>query len=287
MIYAPSDAAPSGAGPSDAGRTAARRAAPGAAYETLRYSLDGAVATVALARPSRLNVLDAQAKADLAHALRRAAGEARAVILTGVGEAFCAGHSLGDARRIRDLDLGRVMREETRPLLEAMAASPLPILAAVNGIAAGAGLALALAADIAVAAESAVFAVTSSRVGTVPDAGLSFWLPRLVGPARARGLALLGEPLSARRAADWGLVWETVPDAAFPERVRTLAATLAEGPTEGFRLTREALRSGLDLPWSEQLEREAELQAEAGRTRDFLSGALAEAEGRPPRFEGR
>jgi len=256
-------------------------------YETLRYAVRDDVATLAFSRPERLNVLDAQGKADLIHALRRAAGEARAVVLTGLGEAFCAGHALGDAPRIRELDLGRTMREETRPLLEAMAASPLPILAAVNGVAAGAGLALALAADIAVAAEGASFAVTSSRVGVIPDAGLSFWLPRLVGPARARGLALLGEPISAREAADWGLIWEAVPDAAFAERVEARARALAAGPTQGYRLTREALRSGLDLSWSEQLEREADLQAQAGRTRDFLSAALAEAEGRAPDFRGR
>ncbi|WP_339948649.1 enoyl-CoA hydratase-related protein [uncultured Albimonas sp.] len=263
-------------------------AAPGRSpYQTLRYAVREGVATLALARPERLNVLDAQAKSDLVHALRRAPGEARVVVLTGLGEAFCAGHSLGDAPRIRELDLGRTQREDTRPLLEAMAGSPLPILAAVNGVAAGAGLALALAADIAVAAEGASFAVTSARVGTIPDAGLSFWLPRLVGPARARGLALLGEPLSARQAADWGLIWEAVPDAAFAERVESRARALAEGPTEGFRLTREALRAGLELSWSDQLEREADLQAQAGRTRDFLAGALAEAEGRPPRFEGR
>ncbi|MDF2232127.1 enoyl-CoA hydratase-related protein [Albimonas sp. CAU 1670] len=259
----------------------------GSPYETLRYGLRDDVATLALARPERLNALDAQAKADLAHALRRAAAEARAVVLTGLGEAFCAGHALGDAPRIRELDLGRTQREETRPLLEAMAACPLPILAAVNGIAAGAGLALALAADIAIAAEGASFAVTSSRVGTIPDAGLSFWLPRLVGPARARGLALLGEPISARQAAEWGLIWEAVPDAAFAERVDARARALAAGPTEGYRLTREALRSGLELPWAEQLEREADLQAQAGRTRDFLVGALAEAEGAAPAFKGR
>ena len=256
-------------------------------YETLRYAVRGDVATLAFARPERLNVLDAQAKADLAHALRRAAAEARAVVLTGLGEAFCAGHALGDAPRIRELDLGRTMREETRPLLEAMAACPLPILAAVNGDAAGAGLALVLAADIAIAAEGASFAVTSSRVGVIPDAGLSFWLPRLVGPARARGLALLGEAISARQAADWGLIWEAVPEAAFADRVEARARALACGPTQGLRLTREALRSGLEASWSEQLEREADLQAQAGRTRDFLSAALAEAEGRPPVFQGR
>ena len=256
-------------------------------YETLRYAAREGVVTVVLARPERLNALDAQMKADLIHALRRAPADGRAVVLTGLGEAFCAGHDLGDAGRIADLDLGRTQREETRPLLEAMEASPLPILAAVNGTAAGAGLALALAADLAIAADSVVFAVTASRVGLIPDAGLSFWLPPLLGPARARGLALLGEPLSARTAADWGLIWESVPDAAFADRVETRARALADGPTEAFRLTREALRSGLDQPWSEQLEREADLQDQAGRTRDFLIGALAEAEGRAPAFEGR
>ncbi len=258
-----------------------------ASYRSIRYAVRDGVVTVALARPERNNALDAQMKADLIHALRRAPADGRALVLTGIGDAFCAGHDLGDAGHIADLDLGRTQREETRPLLEAFEASPLPILAAVNGAAAGAGLALALAADIAIAADSAVFAVTSSRVGLIPDAGLSFWLPRLLGPARARGLVLLAESIDARTAADWGLIWEAVPDAAFAERVESRALALAQGPTEAFRLTREALRSGLDRPWSEQLDREADLQDEAGCTRDFLIGALAEAEGRTPAFEGR
>ena len=256
-------------------------------YATLRVALRDGIATVALARPEALNALDAQMKMELVHALRLVSGHARAVVLTGLGEAFCAGHALGDAGAIRDLDLGRTMREETRPLLEALAACPLPVLAAVNGAAAGAGLALALACDMAVAAESAEFAVTSSRLGLIPDAGLSFWLPRLVGPARARGLAMLGEPLSARRAADWGLIWEAVPDDAFAERVEARARALADGPTAGLRLTRDALREGLENDWGAHLEREAELQAEAGTTRDFLTAAVAAAEGGTPVFEGR
>ncbi|MEC9434315.1 MAG: enoyl-CoA hydratase-related protein [Pseudomonadota bacterium] len=257
-------------------------------YAALRLALRDGVATLALARPEALNALDAQMKVELVHAFRLLPTlGVRAVVLTGLGEAFCAGHALGDAAAIRDLDLGRAMREETRPLLEAMAACPLPILAAVNGTAAGAGLALALAADVAVAAESAVFAVTSARLGLIPDAGLSFWLPRLLGPARARGLAMLGEPLPARQAADWGLIWEAVPDAAFAERVETRARALASGPTAGLVLTRAALREGLENDFGAQLEREAALQAEAGATRDFLSAAVAEAEGGTPVFEGR
>ncbi|MGM0585189.1 MAG: enoyl-CoA hydratase-related protein [Pseudomonadota bacterium] len=257
-------------------------------YDTLRYSVRDGVVTMSLARPDQLNALDAQMKADLVHALRRSPGDGRVAVITGLGRAFCAGQDLGgDAANLAELDLGRAMREETRPLLEAMAACRIPTLAAVNGPAAGVGLALALAADIAVAAESASFALLSPRLGVAPDAGLSWWLPRLVGPARARGLAMLGEAVSARRAADWGLIWECASDEAFAETVEVRARALAAGAPIGLRLTREALTSGLELGWSDQLEREAQLQAEAGSTRDFLEGALAWTEGRPPRFEGR
>jgi 2-(1,2-epoxy-1,2-dihydrophenyl)acetyl-CoA isomerase len=138
-----------------------------------------------------------------------------------------------------------------------------------------------------VAAESASFALLSARLGVPPDSGLSWWLPRLAGPARARGLAMLGEALSARRAAEWGLIWECVPDDAFAAAVEARAQALAAAAPIGLALTREALRRGLEQGLEEQLEHEARLQSEAGATRDFLEGALAWSEGRTPRFEGR
>ena len=256
-------------------------------YDTLVYAADAGVVRVTLARPDRRNSLCAQMKSDLTHALRRAPHDGRAVLLTGQGEAFCAGETLGDAANLRDLDLGRTQREETLPLLEALRDAEVPVVAAVNGAAAGAGMALALAADIAVAAENAVFSVPAARLGLAPDAGLTWWLPRLVGPARAMGLALLAEPLPARRAADWGLIWAAVPDADLPATAETLARRLAEGPAAAFRAARTLLREGACADWPAQLEAEAQSRADLGRSLDFLEGAVANAEARAPRFRGR
>lgn len=256
-------------------------------YETLRWAAEDGVVTLTLDRPETRNALDAQMRADLAHALRRAPEAGRAVVITGAGPAFCAGQDLGDADTLRDLDLGRTLREEMRPLLEALDACRIPTLAAVNGAAAGAGLALALAVDVAVASERASFAAPGLRLGLPPDGGLSWLLPRAVGPARARGMALFAEPIGAAQAADWGLIWEAVPEPAFPARVAARARALAAGPTLGQRLTRALMREGQAVDWGAQLEREAEAQSEAGRSRDFLEGAVAHFEGRAARFEGR
>lgn len=254
-------------------------------YRTLSVAAESGVVTVTLARPEARNAMDAQMRVDLAHALRHAPEHGRAVVITGAGEDFCAGQELGDAANLRDLDLGRTMREEMTPLLEALRDCEVPVLAAVNGPAAGAGLALALAADLAVAAERASFALPAARLGLPPDAGLSWILPRALGPARAMGLALLAEAIPAAQAARWGLIWEAVPDDAFPARVAELARRLADGPTRAFAAARALIRHGAGT-WPEQLEREAEAQAEAGRTLDFLEGALAHAEGRAPAFRG-
>lgn len=255
-------------------------------YETLRYGAEAGVVTIVLARPEAANALDAQMKSDLVHALGRAPRDGRAVVLTGLGAAFCAGQDLGDAANLRDVDLGRTQREETAPLLEALAGCAVPVLAAVNGAAAGAGLALALAADVAVAAESASFALPNMRVGLPPDAGTSWLLTRAVGPARARGLAMFGETLEARWAAEWGLIWDCVPDARFAEAVGARARALAAGPTGALTAARRLLAEAAARDFAAQIEAEAEAAAEAGRSREFLEGALARAEGRPPRFEG-
>lgn len=256
-------------------------------YQTLRYAVADRVAAITLDRPERLNSLNAAMRAELMDALSRAPREARAVVLTGAGRAFSAGQDLGEAARFSELNLERLLREEYAPLIRLVSDCPVPVIAAVNGAAAGAGANLALAADIVVAARSASFLQAFARIGLVPDAGGTWRLPRLVGMARAKGLCLLAEPLPAERAAEWGLIWEVVDDDALHDRAAEIAARLAEGPTVAYRLTREALGQSTGNDLEVQLALEARLQGEAAATRDFMEGVAAFLENRPPRFEGR
>jgi 2-(1,2-epoxy-1,2-dihydrophenyl)acetyl-CoA isomerase len=257
------------------------------AYETIEYGVADEVATIRLDRPDRMNALSAAMRHELIDALSRAPGEARAVVLTGNGPGFCAGQDLGDVRNLGELDLDQVLRDEYEPLLKLIYDCPVPTICAVNGAAAGAGANLALGADIVIAARSASFLQAFARIGLVPDAGGTYWLPRLVGHARAMGMCLLAEPIPAETAAEWGLIWEVVDDDALESRAAELAHRLATGPTAAFRLIKQALRASPGNPLAAQLELEATLQAEAGGTRDFMEGVMAFLEKRPARFEGR
>ena len=256
-------------------------------YDTILYTTENDVATVTLNRPEVMNGLNSQMRAELKHAVKRAEGEARVLVLTGAGKAFCSGQDLGDAKNVSGIDLEGTLREEYEPLLRAIFDCRIPTIAAVNGAAAGAGANLALACDIVIAAESAVFLQAFSRIGLIPDAGGTYWLPRQIGFARAMGTALFAEPVPARRAADWGMIWEAVPDARFRGRVKNRAAHLASGPTEGYRLTKKAMRLSFDQTLDEQLESEAHLQGRAGRTYDFKEGVMAFLEKREAKYEGR
>jgi 2-(1,2-epoxy-1,2-dihydrophenyl)acetyl-CoA isomerase len=256
-------------------------------YETLLYAVEDGVATITLNRPDRMNSLNAAMRAELIDALTRAPHESRVIVLTGAGRGFCAGQDLTDTGRIEDLNLQRVLAEEYEPLLKLVSDAPVPVIAAVNGVAAGAGANLALAADIVIAAHSASFIEAFARIGLIPDAGGTYWLPRLAGMARAMGLCLLAEPVPARQAAEWGLIWEAVEDDRLAERVGELAGRLARGPTVAYRLTKQALRRSMANDLDAQLALEGRLQAEAGRTRDFLEGVAAFLEKRPARYEGR
>ncbi|AZV78140.1 2-(1,2-epoxy-1,2-dihydrophenyl)acetyl-CoA isomerase [Parasedimentitalea marina] len=256
-------------------------------YKEITYLLADGLAIVTLNRPEKMNALTSQMRAEITHALRRAGGEARAVVLTGAGTAFCSGQDLSDASNGNDLDLERTLRDEYTPMLEALYDCPVPTISAVNGPVAGAGANLALAADVVIATESAYFMQAFARIGLMPDAGGTWFLPRQMGMAKAMGAALFADKITAKQASDWGMIWEAVPDADFADKWRARATYLAKGPTKAFGAIKQSIRasSGNTLP--EQLSVEAHLQGECGKSRDFLEGVTAFMEKRPAKFEGR
>ena len=253
-------------------------------------SVEAGVETITLNRPEKLNALNPEMHERLRAAFARAADEPsiRAVLLTGAGRGFCTGQDLAE-RDVRagapPIDLAISLGSHYNPLVRRMRALPKPIVCAVNGVAAGAGANLALACDIVLAARSASFVQAFSRLGLVPDAGGSYFLPRLVGTARAMGLALLAEKLSAEQAAQWGLIWQVVDDAHLASEARALAERLANGPTKGYGLLKKALYAGHTL--DAQLDLERDLQREAGLSEDYREGVSAFKEKREPRFKGR
>jgi len=257
------------------------------AYEMIRYDLADGVATITLNRPDKMNGLNRAMRLELLDALERAPREARALVITGEGRGFCSGQDLGDAKQFSDVNLEATLRDEYEPLLSLITGCPVPTIAAVNGPAAGAGCNLALAADVVVAARSAVFIQAFARIGLIPDAGGTYWLPKLVGQARAMGMCLFAEPVDAPTAVEWGLIWEAVDDDALPNRAAELAGKLAKGPTVALRLMKEALRGSHQNDLGAQLALEARLQGEAGKTRDFMEGVMAFLEKRAANFEGR
>lgn len=255
-------------------------------FETILYDVAADVATLTLNRPEVRNGLSSTMRREIREAVGRAADEARVLVLTGAGKAFCSGQDLGAAADVAALDLEATLRDEYEPMVMALHACPIPTIAAVNGAAAGAGANLALACDVVIAARSAVFVQAFARIGLIPDAGGTWWLPRQVGFARAMGAALFAEPVGAEEAARWGMIWAAVPDEAFAAEVAARAGQLAAGPTAAYARTRQALRASLGNGLAEQLALEARLQGEAGRTADFAEGVRAFLEKRPARFRG-
>ena len=256
-------------------------------YQTISSGIRFGVAVITLRRPEVMNALNTQMRAEIVDAVRRAGQEARAVVITGSGRAFCSGQDLGDRANIANIDLERTLRDEYVPMLKAIVDCPVPTIAAVNGAAAGAGANLALAADVVIAAESATFTQAFARIGLIPDAGGTWVLPRLAGNAKAMGAALFAERITARQADDWGMIWESVPDAEFEDRWWARARHLADGPTQAYAAIKRALRSSWSNDLEGQLAVEAREQGGMGATRDFQEGVVAFLEKRPARFEGR
>ncbi len=254
--------------------------------QTISYSLQADVGVIRLNRPEVINALSTQLRAELLAAILHAQTEARVLVITGTGRAFCSGQDLADAVATGNLDLERVLNEEYVPLLKAITDCPIPTIAAVNGAAAGAGAGLALACDVVIAAHSASFIQAFTRIGLVPDAGGSYWLPRQIGMARAMGAMLFAEKVSATDAALWGMIWEAVPDADFAAHWQARAGQLALGPTVAYRGVKQALRGSFANDLDAQLALEARLQGQCGTTQDFREGVAAFLEKRQARFEG-
>ena len=256
-------------------------------YEAILLDITDNLAVVTMNRPDKMNALTAQMRAEVTHAMTHAARHARTIVLTGAGNAFCSGQDLGDASSTGRIDLERTLRDEYDPMLESIYNCPVPTIAAVNGPAAGAGANIALSADVVIATESAYFLQAFSRIGLMPDAGGTWFLPRQMGFAKAMGAALFADKISARQADEWGMIWEAVPDGEFEKHWRERASYLANGPTTAFGAIKQAIRGTYDNTLPQQLTLEAHLQGDCGRTRDFAEGVVAFTEKRPPKFEGR
>ena len=258
---------------------------------TVIYEIRDAVARVMLNRPDKLNSFNIEMHEELRDALDRVEADAsvRVLVLTGAGRGFCAGQDLSD-RAVssgESLDLGASIENYYAPLVRRLRKLPLPIIAAVNGVAAGAGANLAFACDLVIAAKSASFIESFRKLGLIPDTGGTYFLPRLVGTARAMGMALLGEKISAQQAMEWGLIWKCVPDEEFAATVDTIAAQLALAPTLALARIKQAIYSSGARTLDEQLDFERDTMRELGRSADFREGVAAFLEKRAPKFTGR
>jgi len=261
-------------------------------YEHILFARGGGIARLTLNRPDRLNSFNDAMHAEVRDVLARvkADASARVLLLTGAGRGFCAGQDLGDravAPGDAPVDLGASIERNYMPLVLGLRALPLPVVCAVNGVAAGAGANLALACDLVIAAKSASFIQAFCKLGLVPDSGGTYFLPRLVGNARALGLSLLGDKLTAEQAAQWGLIWQCVEDAELPAVTEKLLAHFAQAPTRGLAAIKEALQASASNTLPAQLEVERDLQRDLGNGDDYREGVSAFAAKRPPRFTGR
>ena len=259
-------------------------------YDFIRETIDQGVSTITLSRPDVLNSFNRRMAQEVQRALAKASSDpgVRAVLLTGAGRGFCAGQDLGEATATDagNLDLGDVVRSSYAPMVLAIREIEKPVIAAVNGVAAGAGANLALACDIVIAAEEASFIQSFSKIGLVPDTGGTFYLPRLVGHARATALMFLGDKVSAKKALEWGMIHDVVPGTVLLDTALALAKQLAAMPTRAFGLTKKALNASWTNDLRAQVGVEEEMQRQAGRTADFSEGVRAFLEKRKPTYTG-
>lgn len=258
------------------------------AYETIEFKLADGIARLTFNRPDRLNSFTVQMHEEVADALVRLDG-ARCLVLTGAGRGFCAGQDLAD-RAVAPgeaVDLGESVEVRYNPLIRTLVDLPMPVIARVNGVAAGAGANIALACDIVIAAKSAKFIQSFAAIGLIPDSGGTWVLPRLVGQARALGLALTGEPLEAERAADWGLIWKAVDDDQLDAEVDGLARRFAAGPTRGLARIKSMLRQSWEQNLDAELDRQRDAMRELGLSDDYREGVAAFMEKRKPTFTGK
>lgn len=258
------------------------------AYETIDFKADGPIARITLNRPDRLNSFTVQMHAELRDALEKLE-DARVLILTGAGRGFCAGQDLNDRAVApgETVDLGDTVERCWNPLIRTLTSLPQPVIARVNGVAAGAGANIALACDIVVATKSAKFIQSFSAIGLIPDSGGTWALPRVVGQARALGLALTGEPLPADKAEEWGMIWKCVDDDALDVEVDAIAGKLASLPPLGLAAIKDMIRSSWQYSLDEELERQAGAMRRLGFTQDYREGVAAFLEKREPKFTGR
>jgi 2-(1,2-epoxy-1,2-dihydrophenyl)acetyl-CoA isomerase len=260
--------------------------------ESLLTHDEAGVRTLTLNRPDALNAFNEQLKAELQDALKKAERDrsVRCLVITGAGRAFSAGQDLKETQDKsaagKPLDFAAELRRNYNPIILKLRTLEIPIIASINGVAAGAGWSLALACDLRIASKAAKFAGAFSKIGLIPDSGMTFTLPRLAGLARALEIAMLGEPIAAEQALHWNLVNEVVEPDMLAARTRELAATLARGATRGLGLIKRAMNAGLINDLEHQLDYEADLQGIAGRTRDHHEGVAAFVEKRTPEFKG-
>lgn len=260
-------------------------------YETIEFSIEDGVAVLKLNRPNSLNSFNAQMHTEVRNALKEVKKDAsvRCLLLTGNGRGFCAGQDLSDrnvAPGAEMPNLGESIEKNYSPLLRTLRALEMPVICAVNGVAAGAGANIAFACDIVLAAKSASFIQAFCKIGLIPDCGGTWSLPRLVGPARAMALSMLGDKISAEQAADWGMIWKAVDDEALQAEAMKMAQHFATQPTKGLALIKRAIQASATNTFDEQLDLERDLQTLAGRTDDYREGVAAFMEKRQPQFKG-
>ncbi len=261
-------------------------------YNTIEFTVDAGVAVLTLNRPEKFNSFTTEMHQEIREVLKEVRGndEIRCLLLTGNGRAFCAGQDLGD-RSVsvgeEAPDLGESVEKNYNPLIRSLTSLELPVICAVNGVAAGAGSSIALAADIVLAARSASFIQAFCKIGVIPDSGSTWILPRLVGMARAKGLALLGDKLPAEKAEEWGLIWQCIDDDKLEEESLALAKQLAAQPTQGLSLIKRALKASTANSLDDQLDLEKDCMRIAGRTDDYREGVAAFMEKRSPVFRGK